>query len=166
MDLDALQIVFRAVLALVAVFHFAEGVLPKEGTKWQLPFRLHFREVSTASVTFAVAFIIMIAFDLEWNPGFVIADIGILVLVEYSLLMPPTNVVSDKGINVAGWRCPWDRYLEHDAEPVDEDHRRIRLSYRTWKFMSVKRFTVSKEVLRAIEERGMRERVRRRSWKP
>ena len=165
-DIITLQILFRAVLALVAVYHFAEGVVPKKGTTWQLPLRLHFGEVLTSAATFLAAFIIMIAFDIEWSHGFVIADIGLLVLIEYALLMPPTNSVSETGINIAGWRCPWDRYLEHDAEKIDAGHHRVRLTYRTWKFMSAKRFIVSTEGLKAIESRGVKERARRRGWKP
>jgi len=165
-DLDVLQILFRAVLALVAIFHFVEGVFPKKGVTWQLPFRLHFREDVTSKITFLAAFVIMISFDLEWNPGFLIADIGLLVLIEYALLLPPTNSVSADGLNIAGWRCPWEKYLEHDAEPVSEGYKTVRLRYRTWKFMSTKRFIASDAAVRAIESRGVKERVRRRGWKP
>ena len=166
MDLDALQILFRAVLAIVAIFHFAEGVLPKKGVTWQLPMALHFREVAMASFTFLAAFMIMIGFDLSWSPGFLVADVGLLVLIEYALLMPPTNSVSETGINVSGWRCPWERYLEHDAEPLEGGYQSIRLRYRTWKFMSTKRFIAPDAAVKAIENRGVKGRTGRRGWAP
>jgi len=165
-DIDALQILFRAVLAIVAIFHFAEGALPKRGVTWQLPMALHFKEVAMASFTFLAAFMMMIAMDLNWTPGFLVADVGLLVLIEYAVLTPPTNSISVDGFAISGWRIPWKRYLEHDAEPLDGGFNSVRLRYRTWKFMSTKRFIAPDAAVKAIEDRGVKGRTRRRGWAP
>jgi hypothetical protein len=165
-DLDLLQIAFRAVLALVAVVHFIEGAIPKKGVTWQLPLFLHFQTVSKASLSFLVAFTMMVSMDLSWTPEWLIPDIGLILLIEVALLNPPINAVSEDGIVVGGARCPWTRYLQHDSEPLSDGYHTVRLKYRTWKFMSTRRFVAPEKALRAMEAKGRVREPRARGWRP